>query len=72
MKSTMGIWVGAAGAFLMAIGGALIFDFLYKLTTTTEFHTMQSPDSLAELLGFISFFFLGSGLWFVVQSGKKD
>jgi tetrahydromethanopterin S-methyltransferase subunit D len=62
---------GILGAFVMAIGGAFVFYFLYNLTTD-YFQTSTVPDFLVEFLGFISFFFLGLGLWIIVQDGKKD
>ena len=61
---------GILGAFVMAIGGAFLFYFLYELTTD-YFQRFTNPDSLAALIGFISFLFIGLGLSLVIQ-GKKD
>ena len=68
MKSEIGI----LGAFTMAIGGAFMFYFLYKLTTNYFQNILPSPESLVAILGFISFLFLGLGLLLIIQSGKKD
>jgi tetrahydromethanopterin S-methyltransferase subunit D len=68
MKSIIGI----LGAFVMAIGGAFMFYFLYKLTTNYFQDLLPSPEPLVAVLGFISFFFLGLGLLLIIQSGKKD
>jgi len=73
MKSaTIEIVGGILGAFVMAIGGAILFYFLYKLTTNYFQNFLPSPDSLVALLGFISFLFIGLGLLLIVQSGRKD
>jgi lipopolysaccharide export LptBFGC system permease protein LptF len=67
MKTAIGLF----GSFVMAIGGAILFYFLYELTTT-YFQMFTSPDSLVAFLGFMSFLFLGLGLFLIVQSGTKD
>ena len=63
--------IGILGAFVMAIGGAFMFYFLYKLTTNYFQDILPNPESLAATLGFISFLFLGLGLLLIIQSGKK-
>ena len=68
MKSST---IGILGAFVMAIGGAILFYFLYELTTA-YFQRFTSPDSLVAILGFISFLFLGLGLLLINESGRED
>jgi hypothetical protein len=71
MKSLIGI----LGAFVMAIGGAFMFYFLYELKTNyfqNSVYTVGGPESFVAFLGFISFLFLGLGLLLIVQSGTKD
>jgi tetrahydromethanopterin S-methyltransferase subunit D len=73
VKSAIEILVaGILGAFLMAIGGAVLFYFLYELTTNYFQGLLPSPEALVAFLGFTSFLFLGLGLFLIIQSGKKD
>jgi hypothetical protein len=72
MSEYMKLAIGILGAFMMAIGGAILFYFLYKLTTIYFQNFLPSADQLVAFLGFISFLFLGLGLLLIVQSGRKD
>jgi hypothetical protein len=63
---------GVLGALVMAVGGAVLFEFLYILTTPYIQNVYPSPDAFAALFGFISFLFLGLGLLLVVQSGIRE
>ena len=73
MKSaTMEILSGILGAFAMAVGGAILFYFLFTLDTTHFQNFLPSAEQLVAILGFISFLFLGLGLLLIVQSGRRD
>ncbi len=67
MKSLLGL----LGAFVLAIGGAFMFLYLYYLQTS-YFVNVASPNSLVVFLGFISFLFIGMGLWLIVLSAERD
>jgi len=64
--------MGALGALIMAVGGAILFEFLHILTTPYIQNVYPSPDALAALVGFVSFLFLGLGLLLIVQSGIRE
>jgi len=68
----MKLEIGIVGVFMMAIGGAVLCDFLYKLTTNYFQNFLPSPDWVVVVLGLISFLLLGLGLLFIVQSGRKE
>ncbi len=68
VRSEMGI----LGALVMAIGGAILFYFLYESTTAYFQNIFPNADALVAFLGFMSFLFLGLGLLLIIQSGKKD
>ena len=71
MSETVKAAMGILGAFLMAIGGAILFYFMYNLTINNFENVLPSADLLVTFLGFISFLFLGLGLLFIVQSGRS-
>jgi hypothetical protein len=62
---------GILGAFIMAIGGAILFDFLYKLATN-YFQNFLSPELPVLLLGFVSFLFLALGLLLIIEGARND
>lgn len=68
--------VGLLGAFVLAIGGAILFEALYVLLQTYSGQygspNMGSPSLPSDAFGFIGFLFVGIGLWLIVQSGKPE
>lgn len=60
--------VGLLGAFILAIGGAFLFEGLYAISEGYyEINGGEPP-----FLGFIGFLFSGIGLWLIVLSGKSE
>jgi len=59
------------GAFVLAIGGGLLFEALYDLLQVYS-GRYGSPSFGSDAISFIGFLFIGIGLWLVVQSGKSE
>ena len=68
--------VGALGAFVLAIGGAISFEALYNLLEVYNGRystsSIGSPSFGTDFIGFIGFLFVGLGLWLIVLSGKPE
>jgi len=62
---------GLGGAFLLAVGGTIIFAMLLVFL---ESYRYQSSGSMTFYLifGFFGFFVLGLGLWLIALSGKSE
>ena len=61
---------GLVGAFFLAIGGALLFKGLGSLSQ--DYAEGYGLSNFSVFFGFISFLFIGIGLWLIVQSGRID
>jgi uncharacterized BrkB/YihY/UPF0761 family membrane protein len=63
---------GLGGAFLLAVGGTILFAMLYLITVyLTTFRNQNSGSIIFFLIfSFLGFFILGLGLWLIAQSGK--
>jgi hypothetical protein len=68
--------VGLLGAFVLAIGGGILFEALFDLLQVNSGRygspSMGSPSFGSDAMGFTGFLFLGIGLWLIVQSGKSE
>jgi hypothetical protein len=64
--------VGVVGVFLLAIGGAILFEALYSLLEvySGRYGTSDIGVQPFDILGFIGFLFVGFGLLLIVQSGN--
>jgi hypothetical protein len=66
--------LGALGAFVLAFGGAILFEALYNVLEV--FSGRYGASSIGvpgyDVLGFIGFLFVGFGLLLIVQSGKPE
>ena len=62
---------GVGGAFLLAVGGTILFAMLLVFLQSYRY---QSPGSMIFYLifSFFGFFILGLGLWLIAQSGKSE
>ena len=62
---------GLGGAFLLAVGGTIVFAMLLVFL---ESYRYQSSGIMTFYLIFIFFglFVLGLGLWLIAQSGKSE
>ena len=58
---------GLIGAFLLAIGGALILYSVYQILKISNLHPMGVVFS-----GFTSFLLVGIGLWLIAMSSKPS
>ncbi len=65
---------GLGGAFLLAVGGTILFAMLYLQFVFLPTYRNQSPGSMIFYLifSFFGFFVLGLGLWLIAQSGKTE
>ena len=63
--------VGILGAWVLAIGGALLFEGLGSLSQDYA-ETNYGLSSFTIFFGFTSFLFIGIGLWLIVQSGRIE
>jgi len=59
--------IGIVGAFLLAIGGALLIGILTISYVNRDFYVSGIVFS-----SFISFLAIGIGLWLIVLSGKPE
>jgi Na+-transporting NADH:ubiquinone oxidoreductase subunit NqrD len=58
--------LGILGAFLFALGGALLFNILFEvLTRGSEFNQTG-----LSVFAFLGFFLVGLGLWSIVHDAK--
>jgi hypothetical protein len=66
--------VGVVGVFVLAIGGAILFEALYSLLEvySGRYGTSSIGVPPFDILGFIGFLFVGFGLLLIVQSGKPE
>jgi hypothetical protein len=64
--------LGALGAFVLAFGGAILFEALYNLLNSGEYGASSIGVPGYDILGFIGFLFIGLGLLLIVQSGKPE
>jgi hypothetical protein len=66
--------LGAVGAFVLAFGGAILFEALYSLLEvySGRYGTSSIGVPPYDILGFIGFLFVGFGLWLIVQSGRPE
>jgi hypothetical protein len=62
---------GLGGAFLLGVGGTILFYSLYQLLWDT-IHDMSMPLLAMLFLSFIGFLIFGIGLWLIVQSEKTE
>ena len=71
MKSELGL----LGAFVLAFGGAILFEALYQLFYIINHNSVSDigpPSIISDIIGFWGFLFVGLGLWLIVQSGKRE
>ena len=61
---------GLAGAFFLAIGGAILFEALNNLLNENGASSIGVPGY--DVLGFIGFLIVGVGLWLIVQRWKPE
>jgi hypothetical protein len=63
---------GLGGAFLLAVGGTILFAMLYVLNVPD--YRIQTSASISAyiIFSFFGFFILGLGLWLIAQSGKSE
>jgi hypothetical protein len=62
--------LGLVGIFFLGIGGAILFEALFNLLKENGASSIGVPGY--DILGFIGFFFIGFGLWSILQSGKPE
>jgi len=62
---------GLGGAFLLGVGGTILFYSLYVLLWDT-IHDMSMPLLPMLFFSFIGFLIFGIGLMLIVQSGKPE
>jgi hypothetical protein len=60
---------GVVGAFVLAFGGAILFEALNSVYSG-RYSGIGFPPF--DILGFIGFLFVGFGLLLIVQSGKPE
>jgi hypothetical protein len=58
---------GLAGAFFLAIGGAILFEALYYVLHSGEYGASSIGIPPYDVLGFIGFLIVGVGLWLIVR-----
>ena len=63
---------GLGGAFLLGVGGTLLFYSLYVLLWDTFHSNLSNPLLVMLFLSFIGFLIFGIGLRLIVQSGKPE
>jgi hypothetical protein len=64
--------LGVVGVFLLAFGGAILFEALFYLLHSGEYGASSIGVAPYDILGFIGFLFVGLGLLLIVQSGKPE
>jgi uncharacterized membrane protein YqgA involved in biofilm formation len=67
MNSLMGLF----GAFVLALGGAILYEGLYVLFSLNT-NPQTSPSTVSAFCGFTGFLLIGIGLWVIVLSGKSE
>jgi hypothetical protein len=65
---------GLGGAFLLAVGGTILFAMLYVLNVLLPNYNYQTSASIGGYIGFsfLGFFILGLGLWLIALSVKSE
>ena len=63
---------GLGGAFLLGVGGTILFYSLYVLLWDGFHDNLSNPLLVILFLSFLGFLIFGIGLWLIVQSGKPD
>jgi hypothetical protein len=65
---------GVVAVFVLAIGGAVLFEALYNLLEvySGRYGTSDIGVPGYDILGFIGFLFVGFGLLLIVQGGKPE
>ena len=65
---------GLVGAFLIGVGGTILFSLLYNIITTSTLANERYgllPVQIIVILSFLGFLATGIGLWLIVESGKS-
>ena len=65
---------GLGGAFLLAVGGTILFAMLYVLNVLLPDYRYQTSASIGSyiIFSFVRFLILGLGLWLIVKDGKIE
>jgi hypothetical protein len=63
---------GLGGAFLLAVGGTILFYSLYVFLWDSFHNVLSMPVFETSLYTFIGFLIFGIGLWQIVKAGKPE
>jgi hypothetical protein len=64
---------GLVGAFLLGVGGTILFSLLYNIITTSTLASERYgllPIQIIVIFSFLGFLATGIGLWLIAESGK--